>query len=251
MSISFRPRSIKIIGSGFNFWLIIGEKMVTFAGTKQYIALDCKIQDLGLIDYRRAYDIQKQCVDDVIRGLPQRLLFCEHPAVITMGRLADPRNLLASNKELVDEHIQMITVDRGGDITLHAPGQLVVYPILNLAYYGKDLHVYLHQLEQVVIDLLRDFGIVANRLNGKTGVWVEDRKLASIGVGVRKWISFHGVGINVNTDLNLFRIIKPCGLDVQMTSIAHVKGQPQEMKLVKQKLMDRFSENFRLSIVRE
>ena len=107
----------------------------------------------------------------------------------------------------------------------------------------------MHKLEKVAIDLLGDFGILANRFSEKTGVWVEDKKIASIGIGVRKWVSFHGLGINVNTDLNLFSAIRPCGLDVHMTSLAQIKGNPIDMDIVKKKIMEHFSMHFYLDVI--
>jgi len=165
------------------------------------------IKDLELIDYDEAYKLQKQYVQELIEGGPQTLLLCEHPPVLTLGRLADKRNMLISSEETDRRGVKICSVDRGGDITLHAPGQLVVYPILNLAHFGKDLKSYMNLLEQVAIDLLDGFGIVANRFPGQTGVWAGEYKIASIGIGVRRWVSFHGLAVNVNTDLKLFSMI--------------------------------------------
>jgi lipoate-protein ligase B len=118
-------------------------------------------------------------------------------------------------------------------VTLHAPGQLVIYPILDLRIRGKDLKRYLFLLEQVAIDFLREFDILADRILGKTGAWVGDHKVASIGIGVKKWVSFHGLAINLNTDLKLFELIKPCGLDVEMTSVAHLRKAPVDLSAAK------------------
>lgn len=196
-----------------------------------------EVQDLGLIDYDAAYRIQKESVARVLAGGAQTILSCEHPAVITMGRLAQEANIL--NREAIERSgIRVIPIDRGGDVTLHAPGQLVVYPILNLAQSSRDLRLYIQKLEQVAIDLLRSFGIVANRISGKTGVFVGTNKIVSLGIGVRKWVTFHGLGINVNTDLRLFDLIKPCGLDVRMTSMARIKGEALEMEEVKDRVLE-------------
>ncbi|MBF0521539.1 MAG: lipoyl(octanoyl) transferase LipB [Candidatus Omnitrophica bacterium] len=208
-----------------------------------------KIQciDLGLIEYRKAYELQKCYVQDAITRGQNFLLICEHPAVLTLGRLTNPKHILVSQKLLEEKGIPMIAIDRGGDVTLHAPGQLVIYPILCLQYFGKDLKKYLWQLEQVAIDLLGDFDIVANRLEGKTGVWAQEKKIASIGIGVRKWVTFHGIGININTDLDLFSLIKPCGLDVSMTSLSRIKNKSIKMQDVKIKLLDVFQAVFNVS----
>ena len=207
---------------------------------------DCQITDLGLIDYQKAYDFQKKCVMEVISGAPQRIILCEHPAVITFGRLAQKENLLIPAEELKKRNIQSFHIDRGGDITLHAPGQLIVYPILNLNNYGRDLKAYLHKLEQVAIDFLKGFDIVANRIFGKTGVYVDGRKIVSMGIGVKKWVSFHGLGINVNTDLSLFSLMRPCGLDVKMTSVSQLLHQSVLMSDAQQKWLEVFAQHFQL-----
>ena len=210
----------------------------------------CCVKDLRLIDYKRAYILQKKCVDELLSGGSQFLLLCEHPVVLTLGRLADEKNILIDKTELVQQGIGVHHIDRGGDITLHAPGQLVIYSVLDLTNFGKDLRRYLHRLEQVAIDLLGDFDIVASRFPGKTGVWIGERKIVSIGIGVRKWISFHGLAINVNTDLNLFSMIKPCGLDVEMTSISGIKKKTVHMQKLKERIADHFCGNFQLERVR-
>lgn len=207
----------------------------------------CVLKDLGLVDYHQAYKIQKQCVEELLSGGPQTLIFCEHLPVLTLGRLSNETNILISKQQLTQKGIDVHYVDRGGDVTLHAPGQLVLYPIFDLGHMGKDLRRYLYQLEQVTIDLLGDFDIVANRFSGKTGVWVRDEKIASIGIGVRRWISFHGLAINVTTNLDLFSVIRPCGLDVHMTSMSKIKGEVN-MTQVKKSMVKRLSEQFHLDI---
>ncbi len=203
------------------------------------------LQDLGLMDYAAAYRIQKESVARVLAGGAQTILLCEHPEVITLGRLAQETNIL-NREAIVRSGIRVLPIDRGGDVTLHAPGQLVVYPILNLAYWGRDLRLYLYKLEQVAVDLLDSFGIVANRISSLTGVWVAGEKIVSLGVGVKKWVTFHGLAINVHTDLKLFEWIKPCGLDVRMTSMVRVKGEEVDMREVKERLSGCFNEEFRL-----
>lgn len=198
------------------------------------------LEDWGLIGYLEAYQRQKDLVNRVIAGESPRLILCEHPAVLTMGRMTKPENLLWTAESIKAQGVDVISVDRGGDVTLHAPGQLVVYPILNLSDRGRDLKVFLEELEQVVIDLLKEFDILAGSIEGQRGVWVGKDKIASIGIGVRKWVSYHGLGLNVNTDLKLFRMIRPCGLNVQMTSIEKLKGAPVDMNVVKEKFVDRF-----------
>lgn len=209
----------------------------------------CVINDLGLVDYLTAYDIQKRCVEEVISGGAQKILFCEHPAVVTFGRLAKESNLLVSREELNKRRISSYSIDRGGDITLHSPGQLVVYPILNLNYYGRDLKAYLSKLEQVAIDFLKGFDIVANRILGKTGVYVDGRKIVSMGIGVKKWVSFHGMGINLNTDLSLFSLMKPCGLDVKMTSMSELLNKSVPIASAQKNILKIFSQHFQLEFM--
>lgn len=196
--------------------------------------------DLGLIDYDAAYQRQKEAVDKVLTGEAERIFLCEHPAVLTLGRLADSNYIRYPREELSRRKITVKSIDRGGEVTLHAPGQLVIYPILDLRHYGKDLKRYLFLLEQVAIDLLREFDILASRISGRTGAWAGDKKIASIGIGVKKWVSFHGLAVNLNTDLKLFSLIKPCGLDVQMTSVADLKKTPVNMPQAKNVLKQVF-----------
>ncbi|MCA9405915.1 MAG: lipoyl(octanoyl) transferase LipB [Candidatus Omnitrophica bacterium] len=210
---------------------------------------DCRIRDLGLIEYQDAYEIQKEYAAKVADGHPDTLLFCEHPTVLTLGRMTKKDSILWSSQELEKNNVQVLPIDRGGDVTLHAPGQLVVYSIFDLNYHGKNLHEYLRNLEQVGIALLDGFDIVANRHPEQTGVWIKHKKIMSIGIGVRKWVSYHGIGLNVNTDLDYFSMIRPCGLNVTMTSMAKIKGEPVSMDEVKEKLISVFSQIFELKII--
>ena len=213
--------------------------------------LSCEVRDLGLIGYQQAYDLQTRTVQQVILNHQCTLLLCEHPPVLTLGRMSHEENILFSREAIKKKGIDIVDIDRGGDVTLHSPGQLVVYPIFDLNHFGRDLHSFLHKLEKVAIDLLRGFDIVANRFSGRTGVWVANRKIVSLGIGVRKWISYHGMGINVNTDLNLFSVIKPCGLDVQMTSIAELKGRQMDIAQVKQRVVQEFAREFQMNFTEE
>ena len=148
------------------------------------------------------------------------LLLVEHPPVITLGRSTKAGNLLASSTQLASRGVELFDVERGGDVTFHGPGQLVGYPIVNLEHHTQDLHWYLRQLEEVMIRALAAFGIEAARNPGKTGVWVRDRKIASIGVHARQWVTWHGFALNVTTDLSYFDLMVPCGIqDVVMTSV--------------------------------
>jgi lipoate-protein ligase B len=202
------------------------------------------IEDWGLIDYVQALERQKKCVQAVIEGGADHLIFCEHPPVLTLGRMTDPQSLLYSRPEIESRGVVIANVDRGGDVTLHAPGQLVIYPIFNLNKQGKSLKVYMEKLEEVAVDLLKNFGILAISVPGQRGVFVGPDKIISIGVGVRKWVSYHGLGVNVNTDLSLFNLIKPCGLSVRMTSMQKIKGGLVPLEAVKAKAIEQFQIKF-------
>jgi lipoate-protein ligase B len=197
------------------------------------VGSDIKVEDWGLIDYKEAYDRQKSLVSEVIAGAPGRLIFCEHPPVLTLGRMTKPESFLYGRDDIIEKGVQIYSIDRGGDVTLHAPGQLVFYVIIDLNKYGRNLKSYLEKLEQVAVDLLKDFGILAISIPGKRGVFVGKDKIASIGIGVRKWVTYHGVGLNISTDLSLFRLIKPCGLDVNMTSMEKLLSKPVNLSDVK------------------
>ena len=202
------------------------------------------VEDWGLINYAEAFERQKKCVQAVIAGAGDHLIFCEHPAVLTLGRMTDPGSLLYQPKEIEGRGVMIQRVDRGGDVTLHAPGQLVVYPIFNLNKHDKNIKVYMEKLQEVAVDLLKNFGILAISISGQRGVFVGADKIISIGVGVRKWVTYHGLGINVNTDLSLFDLIKPCGLNVRMTSMQKIKGHAVPMRDVKAKVVEQFQKHF-------
>lgn len=174
-----------------------------------------RIEDLGTISFQDAYLLQEQLVADVYgQAGDERLLLQEHTPVYTIGRGGDAHNIL-------DKSIEAVRINRGGDITYHGPGQLVGYPIIKLGERGKDLRHYLRFLEEMLILVAKDFGINAYRVPGLTGVWTDRGKLASIGVGVRRWVTMHGFALNVNNDLTAFSRINPCGItDCPVTSLA-------------------------------
>ncbi len=211
-------------------------------------SVPCRVKDLGLINYEEAFQLQKQTVSKVLQGQPNTLYLCEHLPVFTLGRLADERNFLIPPKDIESRGMKIFPIDRGGEVTLHGPGQIVTYPIFNLNHFRRDLKHFLYKLEQVAIDLLQDFDIVARRISGQRGVWVKEEKIASLGIGVKKWVSFHGMAINVNTDLNLFSMIKPCGLDVKMTSLSKLIGHNADLKDIKEKIIKHYCRNFNLTI---
>lgn len=184
----------------------------------------------GTIDYEEAFRRQKAMACEVFGGAEDIVILCEHPAVITLGRKSSEANILLGRKDLAAQGIAVLPVDRGGDVTLHAPGQLIMYPIINLKRSGLDLRAYLQKLEQVGVDLLKDFDIVATGDDDRRGVWVGQEKIASIGVGVSHWVTYHGMGLNISTDLGLFGLIRPCGLNVRMTSVEKVLGRSVDME---------------------
>jgi lipoate-protein ligase B len=209
----------------------------------------CRTIDLGLMGYQAAYDLQKKMVQEVIDGKENTLFLCEHPAVFTIGRMGSEDHILASKDIFSAQGVSIVRIDRGGEVTFHGPGQLIAYPIFRLDDMGRDLKGCLGKLEKVAIDFLEHFGIVANSISGKRGVWVGQKKIASIGIGIRRWVTFHGIGININTDLSYFQMIRPCGMDVQMTSVSQIKGSVQNIAIVKNELLNSFKKIFQLEFV--
>ena len=171
------------------------------------------VEDLGKLEYQEAYVYQLDLVARRQRGeIRDRLLLVEHPSVITLGRARH-----AEQNVLRPETMQQVYVERGGDVTYHGPGQLVAYPILRLSEEERDLHRYLRNLEEAMIRTLAVYGLQANRVAGKTGVWIDAlRKIGSIGIACRRWVTFHGLALNVSTDLTQFTYINPCGLDASV-----------------------------------
>ena len=180
----------------------------------------CELRDLGRIGYPEAFELQKQLVEQRKRGLiPDQLLIVEHPHVITLGRNGRAENLLASEEVLRRAGIAFHPTDRGGDVTYHGPGQIVGYPIFDLREWKRDVVAYVRTIEQAIIDALAGFGIEAGRLDGCTGVWVNGKKVAAIGVHISRWITSHGFALNHATDLSYFQYIVPCGLTKPVTSM--------------------------------
>ena len=181
------------------------------------------VANLGLRPYAEALELQRDLARARIAGeiAQDVLLLVEHPPVVTLGRLAKEGNLLLTRSALTARGVQVYEVERGGDVTFHGPGQLVGYPLVDLRRHKQDLHWYLRQLEESLIRAVAEYGIVAERNPSYTGVWTAGRKLASIGVHARDWVTWHGFALNVTTDLSYFDLIVPCGIQsVTMTSIA-------------------------------
>ena len=204
------------------------------------------ILDLGLIDYEDCYRKQKELVRRRKLGeIEDSLIIAEHNAVFTIGRSARADNLLVSPEFLEKLGVKVLKVDRGGDITFHGPGQLVFYPIIDLKAGIKDLHLYLRNLEEAVIRFLDGYGVSGIRVAGRTGVWSCGAKIASIGIAASDWVTYHGAAININTDLNFFSMINPCGIkDVKTSSLSVILNKTVNMAEAKEKLLFNFKSVF-------
>ena len=203
---------------------------------------ELQVIDLGQKPYKEVWNLQKKLQTKLIDGVKRDcLLLVEHEPVYTLGKNADPNHLLQSR----DKSINVYNIERGGDITFHGPGQLVVYPILNLAHYKKSISWYMRSLEQLIINVLEKFEIKGNRVKDYTGVWVGDKKIAAQGVRLSRWVTMHGFSINVNTDLSFYDGIIPCGIfDHGVTSIEKELNTVQEIDKVKLLVVDSFKEIF-------
>ena len=224
--------------------------------------------DLGLIEYQKCWDFQTKLFDETVqqkinnRKTPQKLIstknhliFCEHPHVYTLGKSGDESNLLINQKEQEAKRVTFFKTNRGGDITYHGPGQLVVYPILDLDYFFSDIHKYLRYLEESVILTLKDYGLTGKRLDGLTGVWIAnqngiDRKICAIGVKSSRWVTMHGIGFNINSDLSYFNNIIPCGIeDKSVTSLQQELGRKVDMNELKNRFKTNFTNIFKVELL--
>lgn len=206
--------------------------------------------DLGVVPYGEALAIQERLhAARRVGAIPDTLLLLEHPPVITMGRTAKQENLLADGSTLAAKRVELYEAARGGDITYHGPGQLVGYPIFDLEGHRKDVHWYLRSVEEALIQSLAEFGLEAGRVSGRTGVWVGEEKVAAIGVGVRRWVTWHGFALNVSTDLDAFSLIVPCGIrDKGVTSLSRLLGREIASDEVRPAVLHAFSEVFGLEL---
>lgn len=215
-------------------------------------------QDLSLIDYKECWDLQERLNKENVsikthnfkhpeelQETKDTLIFCEHPHVYTLGKSGDLKNLLLNEEGLKNHDAVFYKINRGGDITYHGPGQLVGYPIFDLDHYFTDIHKYLRYIEEAIILVLADYGIKAGRIEGLTGVWIDEndpekaRKICAIGIRCSRWITMHGFAFNVNTDMTYFDHIVPCGIDdKEVTSMEQELGRKVDMEEVKQKTLD-------------
>jgi lipoyl(octanoyl) transferase len=226
-----------------------------------------KFIDLGLLDYKQAWDYQSTLFQSILdvkaanrtRNWQQEtgnyLLFCEHPHVYTLGKSGDEKNLLLKKEDLHTIDATYYHINRGGDITYHGPGQIVVYPVIDLENFFTDIHKYMRLLEEAVIQTLQEFGIKSGRINGLTGVWLDYenekhvRKICALGVKTSRWVTMHGLAFNVNINLDYFANIVPCGIaDKAVTSMEKELGKPQDFESIKTILKNKLADIFEMEI---
>jgi lipoate-protein ligase B len=210
----------------------------------------CVVYQIGLIDYAAAYTLQKRLHRNRMNGeIPDTLLLLEHPPTLTIGRSGSMENVLVSENRLEQEGIGLVSIERGGDVTYHGPGQLVGYPIVDLYSRGRDIHRYVRNIEEVLIRTLKDFSINATRDKSHAGVWVRNEEIAAIGLTVRRWVTMHGFALNVYPNLEHFSYIRPCGLpDRRATSMAQILGHEVAMDDVTGCVLDHFSSVFSIPL---
>lgn len=223
--------------------------------------------DLGLRDYSEVLRYQTELFESILdikknnrilpeeqqEATPNYLIFCEHPHVFTLGKSGDDGNLLLPKEKLETINATYYHTNRGGDITYHGPGQIVVYPIIDLENFFTDIHQYMRFLEESVIQTLNDIGIASGRIKGLTGVWIDPenesdcRKIAALGVKTSRWVTLHGLAFNVNPDLDYFRYIVPCGIeDKAVTSVEHEIGKQMDIGQVKSALLEKIISIFEM-----
>lgn len=227
--------------------------------------------DLGTVDYKATWDYQETLLNEIVQqkllarntpgyqpGTKHHLLFCEHPHVYTLGKSGSRDNLLIDENQLSENKATFYKINRGGDITYHGPGQIVGYPILDLDFFFNDIHKYLRYLEEIIIRTLAEYDIEGSRIDKLTGVWLDaadekrTRKICAFGVRCSRWVTMHGFALNVNTDLNYFNNIIPCGItDKQVTSLAKELGHPVNTEEVKQKIKKHFKDMFQTELIHE
>ena len=225
--------------------------------------------DLGLIDYKKGWDFQEKLFQKAVQQkislrnetstekTKNYLLFCQHPHAFTLGKSGSSENLLLNENQLLEKDANFYQINRGGDITYHGPGQLVVYPIFDLDYFFTDIHKYMRFLEESVIQTLKVFGIQGDRVKEFTGVWLDvgtknERKICAMGVKCSRWVTMHGIGFNINSDLSYFSHIIPCGIeDKSVTSMQKELGYELNMEEVIQVFKEKIAEQFEFEYLTE
>ena len=228
------------------------------------------LKKLGTISYQQGWDIQTDIFEKTVATKIQNrtltaeeqvattneLLLCQHTPVYTLGKSGKPEHLLLNNQQLATVNAEYFHINRGGDITYHGPGQLVAYPILDMDNFFTDIHLYLRKLEEVVIQTLAHYSIVASRIEGLTGVWVrgeeqrKDRKICAFGVKMSRWVTMHGLALNVNTDLTYFQNIVPCGImEKEVTSMEKELGNTLNLEEVENIFLNQFAQVFDAKII--
>jgi lipoyl(octanoyl) transferase len=228
-----------------------------------------KFHDLGNKDYQSTWELQEEYFQNIIQtkmdnrkvseeekqATQSHFIFVEHPHVYTLGKSGDASNLLINQETLEQKGAQFIKVNRGGDITYHGPGQIVGYPILDLDNFFTDIHLYLRKLEQVIIDTIAEYGLVGDRSEGETGVWLDvgkptARKICALGVRTSRWVTMHGFALNVNSDLQYFDYIIPCGIRGKAVASMHSElGRNVDMEEVRQKIKKNFIKEFGVEFI--
>lgn len=208
-----------------------------------------QVLDLGVEPFAQTLERQEELVRLRLLGaIPDTLILVDHPPVVTLGRAKQRGNIRLAPEELRARGIEFFEITRGGDVTYHAPGQLVGYLIFDLRQHGRDVLRFCRGMEAALIAALSDFGVTAQAIPGKAGVWVGDRKIASLGISVRRWVTFHGFALNVSMDLDGFEVIRPCGEDPGiMTSMAVILGRRVSMQDVRRRVATRFADDFHLT----
>ncbi len=202
--------------------------------------------DLEFINYQEAWDLQKSILNLRVKNEVSDVLFLlEHPHTYTLGKVAERNNLIGNEEFLKKNNISVFDIDRGGDITYHGPGQIVGYPIIKLEDWKKDTHKYLRALEEVIINTCIEYGLNPHRDSKYTGVWIDDKKIAALGIKVSRWVTMHGFAFNINTELNMFRGIIPCGIQGKdVTSLKRELDREISIEEVKNSLLENFKKIF-------
>jgi len=199
-----------------------------------------RIIELGLTKYREAWALQKKLWQEVVEGAEEVFLILRHFPVITLGRSSHESNILVGEEILRKKGVEIFQIERGGDVTFHGPGQWMGYPILDLKRRKRDVHLYLRNLEEIIINTLKDYGLSGKRIPGMTGVWIGEKKIASIGVAISRWVTYHGFAFNIQPEKEYFNLINPCGLGKEITCLEEELHTKLEMQAVKEKIKENF-----------